>query len=437
LPRHFAVVAPPFPSHVRAIEALVAPLLDRGARVSWLHQADVRGQLRDPRIGFVALGAGTHPAGSLQGVIARAASPRTPWGLRRVIDDMAAATRMLCDALPAALERIGADAVLADQMEAAGALVAGALRLPHVALACALPVHRERGLPLPVLPFLPSGGEPRAQRVLDEAERVHDWLMGPLHATIAREALRFGLGPRRTLADLASPLAQLSQTTAGFDFPRAAPPVALHHTGPWRPAASTHTALHWPAHAPRREGAPLAFASLGTLQGHRLGLWRRIVHACRAEGMQLVVAHCGRLDARGVRQLQRDGADWVTDFVPQPALIAQADVVITHGGLNTVMDALAAGKPLLVLPLAFDQPGVAARVAFHGTGLRLLPVLARAGTVRHALRRLLREPAFAQRARALGAEVRAAGGAPRGAALAEAAVAARHALANDQALEMA
>ena len=68
---HFAVIAPAFPSHVRALEALAAELIGRGHRVSWIHQADVRPLLRHPGIAFHAVGAGTHPAGPLAAVAAR------------------------------------------------------------------------------------------------------------------------------------------------------------------------------------------------------------------------------------------------------------------------------------------------------------------------------------------------------------------------------
>lgn len=70
---HFTVIAPPFASHARALEALAGGLLDRGHRVSWVHQADVRFLLADPRIAFHAVGGASHPAGSLAQVRARAA----------------------------------------------------------------------------------------------------------------------------------------------------------------------------------------------------------------------------------------------------------------------------------------------------------------------------------------------------------------------------
>ncbi|WP_039803282.1 nucleotide disphospho-sugar-binding domain-containing protein [Azotobacter chroococcum] len=94
--------------------------------------------------------------------------------------------------------------------------------------------------------------------------------------------------------------------------------------------------------------------------------------------------------------------------------------VIAHAGLNTVLDALVAGTPMLALPIAFDQPAIAARVVYAGAGLRASPLLARRSTLRRLLRRLLDEPAFAEHAPRIGAEARQAGGAERAADIVEA-----------------
>ena len=126
---HFAFVAPPFPSHVRALEALADALAARGHRITWVQQHDVRALLGGAH-GFHAVGARTHPPGTLAALIGRAARPGGPLGLRRVIADVAQATDMLCREAPAVLRAIGAEAVVADQMEAAGGLVAEALGLP-------------------------------------------------------------------------------------------------------------------------------------------------------------------------------------------------------------------------------------------------------------------------------------------------------------------
>ena len=144
---HFAAIAPPFLSHLRAFEAIAWQLQQHGHRVTFIQQADVGALLDLPAADFAAIGTDTHPPGSLAAVVRRAASPR-PFGIRRVIADMAASTELFCREAPAVLRALEVEAVLADQMEPAGALLAEHLGLPFVSIACALPFNREPLVPL-------------------------------------------------------------------------------------------------------------------------------------------------------------------------------------------------------------------------------------------------------------------------------------------------
>ena len=89
----------------------------------------------------------------------------------------------------------------------------------------------------------------------------------------------------------------------------------------------------------------------------------QIALACKAASFQLLIAHCNHLDEVQEQSLKNVGATWVTASANQQVAVKRAVVVVTVGGSNTVLDALAAGTPVLVLPIAFDQPGVAAPVA--------------------------------------------------------------------------
>ena len=62
---------------------------------------------------------------------------------------------------------------------------------------------------------------------------------------------------------------------------------------------------------------------------------------------------------------------WGAEFVPQPAILPLVDVVITHGGNNTVTECLHHGKPMVVLPLFWDQYDNAQRIHDLGFGVRL------------------------------------------------------------------
>ena len=421
---HFGVVAPAFYSHFSALSALALALVARGHRVTFLQQPDaaayVRAHAAESRIGFHALGAASHPPGSLAASLKRAANPGSPLGLRRVIVDMAQATTMLCRELPAAIEALKIDALIGDQMEAAAGLVAEGMGLPFVSVACALPVNREPGIPLPVMPFAWSDSE-RALQIVEGSTRVYDWMMSPHRQAIEAEARRLGVPVRGALHECLSPLAQISQTVAAYDFPRSALPAHFHHVGPLRAdgAAPSAQVEAMPEIDPNR---PFVFASLGTLQGQRLGLFKRIAKACRARGVQLLVAHCGGLDARQAQALRQAGADWVCAFAPQQAVLERADAVVSHAGLNTVMDAIVAHTPILALPIAFDQPGAAARIVHAGVGLRASARFTSAAALGRQLGRLLEEPGFRERSVQLAHSVRSAGGTPRAADIVEAAL---------------
>ncbi|USX20407.1 glycosyltransferase [Oxalobacteraceae bacterium OTU3REALA1] len=424
---HFGVVAPAFYSHFNALAALALALIERGHQVTFLHRPDAAGWIPDARIGFHALGAGRYPPGSLAASLRLAANPGSPLGLRKVIVDMADTTDMLCRELPAAIEALRIDALLGDQMEAAAGLVAKALELPFVSVACALPVNREAGVPLPVMPFA-FGTDERSLKMVEGSTRVYDWLMAPHRQVIERQARALGIPARGMLHECLSPLAQISQTVEAFDFPRLHLPANFHHVGPLRYASSTAPSPAGPRIDPMpiiADDRPFIFASLGTLQGQRFALFKRIARACRDLNVQLLVAHCGGLNPQQALAVERagpTGATTVCAFAPQQAVLARADAVVSHAGLNTAMDAIAARTPILALPIAFDQPGVASRICHAGIGLRASPRFAGAAQLGRHLRRLLDEPEYGRRLAALSDQLVQAGGTPRAADIVETAL---------------
>ncbi|MGG6099730.1 glycosyltransferase [Pantoea allii] len=377
---HFAAIAPPFYSHVRALENLARELVARGHRVTFIQQQDTKPLIQHPHIGFHAVGEESHPSGSLSRLLHLAAHPLGP-SMLRLINEMARTSDMLCQALPRAFNDLAIDGVIVDQMEPAGALVAEALGLPFVSVACALPLNREPDLPLAVMPF-DYGTSDAARERYAASEKIYDWLMRRHDRVIAHHSHRMGLAPRDKLHQCFSPLAQISQLIPELDFPRKALPACFHAVGPLRETQTTSTSspLYFsPSEKPR------IFASLGTLQGHRYGLFKTIVKACEEIDGQLLLAHCGRLTAFQAEELARSRHTQVVDFADQSAALSQAQLAITHGGMNTVLDAINYRTPLLALPLAFDQPGVASRIVYHGIGKR-----ASRFTTSHALARQMR-----------------------------------------------
>jgi zeaxanthin glucosyltransferase len=316
---HFGVVAPAFYSHFKRAAGAGRWPCTRAATASPSCTARTprlpqrcahrlpRGRRRQPPTGF---------AGAV-------AAPRRQSGrparLRRVILDMAGSTDMLCRELPAADRTAAASTPSsADQMEAAGGLVAEALGLPFVSVACALPVNRDPGVPLPVMPFDYEDSE-RALHIVEGSTRVYDWMMTPHRPRHRRP--RAPLRPRRARRPARMPVAAGPDQPDGgrlrFSAQRAARPLP-----PRRPAARSppHPGpARTPPDAGRRARAPLRVRLARHHAGPRFGLFERIAKACRRIDAQLLVAHCGGLDARQERALEKAGATWVCAFAPQRA----------------------------------------------------------------------------------------------------------------------
>lgn len=402
---HFAVIAPPFYSHVQALQHLSQALIARGHQITFIQQSDVSTLLTDSRIGFFPLGLTTHPAGSLAHTLQLAAHPLGP-SMLKLINEMARSTDMLCRELPVVLNTLAIDGVIVDQMEPAGALAAEALALPYVSVACALPLNREADFPLAVMPF-EYGNSEQARERYRASEKIYDWLMRRHDRVIARHAQAMGIASREKLHHCFSPLAQISQLIPALDFPRHALPDHFHSVGPLR-ATEPPSSMSQPRYF-TDDGKPRIFASLGTLQGHRYGLFKTIVRACQEIDAQLLLAHCGRLTPFQAEKLAQASQVQVVDFADQAAALAQADLAITHGGMNTVLDAVNHLTPLLTIPLAFDQPGVAARVVWQGIGRR-----ASRFTTSHSMARqlqtLLADDSYRQQMKTLRDALHQAGG---------------------------
>ncbi|AXC14765.1 Zeaxanthin glucosyl transferase [Acidisarcina polymorpha] len=177
---------------------------------------------------------------------------------------------------------------------------------------------------------------------------------------------------------LTSRLAWLTQLPSELDFPNPYWPEQLIHVGPLcEPSATDHADFPWHL----LTGEPLIYVSFGTLQNGLLPLYQMIVQLARAKTCQIVLTTGG--SAQQDKSEDVPGNLILVKSAPQLELLQRARLCITHGGVNTVLEALQYGVPLVVLPITNDQPGVAARVAHAEVGVFCraeeitLPVLSR------------------------------------------------------------
>lgn len=109
-------------------------------------------------------------------------------------------------------------------------------------------------------------------------------------------------------------------------------------------------------------------------------------------------------------------------YAPQLELLKKATLTITHAGLNTTLECLTDGVPMVAIPVAFDQLGNAARIAWTGAG-EFVP-LSRLSVprLRGAIQRVLTQESYKKNATRLQAAIRRAGGVSRAADIIEQAV---------------
>ena len=104
------------------------------------------------------------------------------------------------------------------------------------------------------------------------------------------------------------------------------------------------------------------------------------------------------------------GAPIVVKAAPQLALLERASLCITHAGLNTTLESLSNGVPMVAIPITNDQPAVAARVAYTKTGEVVELNNCNVDSLQAAIALVLAQPEYRQNALKLQAEIERAGG---------------------------
>ena len=301
---------------------------------------------------------------------------------------------------PEVVRREKVDALLVDQVSQAGGTVARPLwSLPWVTVCNALAMNPDPHLPPGVLPWpYAPGWMARARNACGHA--LLDWLARPIFHEINGHRVAHGLESLTGgIGGTGAQLAQIAQQPAFFEFPRSVPLEKFHYTGPWHHAGS-HEEIPFPWE--KLDGRPLIYASMGTLQNRQQFIFETIAAACAELDVQLVISLGSRdQDAAAVAR-GFAGQPVVVAIAPQLALLQRAALAITHAGLNTALESLSAGVPMVAIPITNDQPGVASRLAWLGAAEVVPPAKLTVPRLRAALQQVLRRAGVtAKRSRTL------------------------------------
>lgn len=170
----------------------------------------------------------------------------------------------------------------------------------------------------------------------------------------------------------------------------------------------------------RPSDSALIYLSLGSLGSADVELMKRLISILGKTNHRFIVS-------KGPQHSSFEVAEnmYGAEFLPQTKIIPQVDLVITHGGNNTVTEAIHFGKPMIVLPLFWDQYDNAQRVDETGFGVRLGTYSFTDSELTEAIERLLSDVALKARLAAASARVQQSDGIKVGADVIEA-VARKH-----------
>ncbi len=394
----FAVLC--VPGHLYPASTLAAHLKTRGHRVTFFTIADGVEFLTKAGFECATVGKDNFPLGYVKRVTEELGHLKGRRGLAFTIQTLCNAIEGTVTDAPAAIREAGVNALVLDQFEMTGSTLAEHLQLPYVHLANALIANTEASVP----PFTVGwgiGGGPLALLRNRTAHALTRRLMRPVRERINAQRRAWGLQPfGEFINERFGRGPQISQQPPGFEFPRRELPTNFHFVGPLHSLATrTDTAFPWE----RLDGRPLIYASMGTLQNRLAWAFRAIAEGCATLNAQLVLSLGGALDPTEFAGLPGDPI--VVRYAPQLMLLQRAAVCITHAGLNTVLESLTHGVPMMAIPVTNDQPGVAARLRWTGSGEVVPLKKLNAAAVTKTVSNLLTNSRYGDHARKLQAEI--------------------------------
>ena len=114
---------------------------------------------------------------------------------------------------------------------------------------------------------------------------------------------------------------------------------------------------------------PLVYISLGTVIKGKVSFFQNCFDAFREENLDVIISVGKKFDRRKLKNIPTN--IHIYSFVPQTEVLKMADVFVTHGGMNSVSEAIVYGTPMVVIPFMADQPVNARCVEKLGVGRRL------------------------------------------------------------------
>ncbi len=410
---HVGMICPNTPGHVNAMVALADATRARGHRVTFFLLGEPPASIMAAGFETVSLGGAVFPSHQYQTEFQKLGLLQGRAALKHTLAIGARAADAVLKVGPTVVRAAGVDSLVVDQASFPGGTVADQLGLPFATVCNALILN-----PDPAVPPYFTHWQPRDTwwaRIRNKiAWAGLNRLYAPILARIQDHRRSLGLSVPASISNVWSDKLQISQQPEVFEFPRSELPKYVRFVGPLQLSVGSQTV---PFPWEHLDGRPLIYASLGTLQNRIAGMFRVIAEACAGLDTQLVISTGNGVSPEALGKLP--GNPVVVSYAPQLDLLRRSTLAVTHAGLNTVLEALGAGLPMVAIPVTNEQPGIAARVAWIGAGETIADKHVTSQAVRAAVVRVRSNPVYRAAAERVRDAIRSGGGAPRAAELIE------------------
>jgi zeaxanthin glucosyltransferase len=355
----------PVSGHLNPMTALARKLQARGNEVVFISVPDAEPMVRAAGLKFVPFCEEEYPIGSIAGRWSSVAKLHGEEVIRHSSGELLPGIcKAALEHLPAKIAETGVEALVFDKIYFYLELVAMSMGIPYVDVWAVLHVDFSGYTPCGIFSW---PHETTAEAFARNAEglKVAGEILAPLAEIAKPYAEKAGLqidwnDPTATT----SKLAVITQTPREFDFPNPHWPAEFHYAGPFHDDEGRKTI---PFPWEKLTGEPLVYASLGTLVNGLEYVYRIILDAVRAiPGIQVVLSAGYNVNLDDLGPIPSNTI--IVNSAPQIELLKRAALCITHAGLNTTLESLAQGVPMVAIPIGYDQPGVASRIAYHGVG---------------------------------------------------------------------
>jgi MGT family glycosyltransferase len=355
----------PLTGHLNPMTALARKLQSRGHEVVFIGVPDIEPVVRAADLDFVPFCENEYPPSSVAKSYGAVADLHGLDVVRYTARELTPGlVKAALEQLPGKIAEAGVNALILDTAYRSLELVPMHLRLPYVQIWNILHLDFSGSTPLALYSWPHETSAEALARNVAGLQIVRE-LRGPMMPIAQSYANRNGLeidwsNPAATV----SKLAVITQTPKEFDFPIPHLPPQFHYAGPFHDhEGRERVPFPWE----KLTGKPLIYASLGTLVNGLNNVYGTILEAVGEFPEMQVVLSVGRNFKLGdLGPIPPNTI--VVRIAPQIELLKRAALCITHAGLNTALEALAQGVPMVAIPIGYDQPGVAARIAYHGVG---------------------------------------------------------------------